>query len=127
MELSMLIAKLYAVVAILLGLGILLNAKYYRKLFLEMLKNKGALFSSGVFSAVIGVLMITYHNIWVESWVVAITILGWAALVKGITLILFPETFNFMKKYYKSAKYWNFQAVMLVIAGGILGYLGWFA
>lgn len=122
MELSILVAKLYSVMAVVLGLGILSNPKYYRKAFLELLESRAALFYSGVVALVIGVFLVTYHNIWVKSWVVIITVIGWAALVKGVSLILFPERFKFLKKYYKDLKYWNFQAVALVLLGMVLGY-----
>jgi uncharacterized membrane protein YidH (DUF202 family) len=124
MEVSILVAKLYAVVGLLLGLGILVNPKYYRKTFLEILNAKTALFFAGVFAAIGGVLLVTYHNVWEKSWVVIITIIGWAALVKGIALIVFPESFSFLRKYYKSTAYWRFQAVALIIFALVLGYFG---
>ncbi len=127
MEVSILVAKLYAVVGLLLGLGILVNPKYYKKTFLEMLDAKTALFFAGVFAAIGGVLLVTYHNVWEKSWVVIITIIGWAALVKGVSLIVFPTKFGFLKKYYKNSDYWQFQAIALVIFSLILGYFGFIA
>lgn len=127
MELSILVAKLYAVVALLLGLGIFVNTNYYKETFSEMLESKIALFFAGVFAAIGGILLVTYHNIWESSWVVIITIIGWIALLKGITLLVFPKTFDFMKPYYKKTNYWHFQAVALIIFGLILGYFGFVA
>jgi hypothetical protein len=42
-------------------------------------------------TAVIGLLIVTYHNRWTKNWTVLITILGWIALFKGICLIAFPQ------------------------------------
>ena len=42
-------------------------------------------------TAVIGLLIVIYHNRWTKSWAVLITILGWLALIKGILLIAFPQ------------------------------------
>jgi len=124
MELSILVAKLYAVIALLTGLGILANPSYYQKTFSELLESKTALFFAGVFAAIGGILLVTYHNIWVKDWTVIITIIGWIALVKGVALLVLPTTFDFMKSYYKSTKYWRFQGTALIIFGLILGYFG---
>jgi hypothetical protein len=127
MELSILVAKVYAVVALLMGLGILANSKHYRKTFLEMLESKVAIFYGGIIALVVGILLISYHNVWEKSWIVIITVIGWGALVKGIALILFPDRFKFLKKFYKSSGYWNVQAVAIIVLGLVLGYFGFIA
>jgi uncharacterized membrane protein len=38
-----------------------------------------------------GLAIILSHNIWEPSWRVLVTIFGWAALIKGVTYVAFPE------------------------------------
>ena len=128
MELSILIAKLIAVVSLFLGLGILINIAYYKKIFSAFLDNKSALFFNGIIATMIGLLMVTYHNIWEgEWWVIIITLFGWAGLLKGFLLLVLPRVFDSFKSMYKSASYWKFQSVALIILGLVFGYFGFFS
>ena len=92
-----------------------------------MLESKVAIFYGGIIALVVGILLISYHNVWEKSWIVIITVIGWGALVKGIALILFPDRFKFLKKFYKSSGYWNVQAVAIIVLGLVLGYFGFIA
>jgi uncharacterized protein YjeT (DUF2065 family) len=127
MELSLLLAKVYAVLFLLLGLGMFLNPKYYRKVIDEMLGNKGMILFSGMMAATAGVLMVTYHNIWDSSWVVLITIFGWVALLKGVGLLVFPKHIEFWRKLFKKPGFMQFEAVAVTALGLLFVYFGWFA
>jgi len=55
-----------------------------------------------------GLITVILHNVWVYSWKVMITILGWSTLIKGISKIGWPEQINkqaqrFKKKQWLSA------------------------
>lgn len=41
---------------------------------------------------VIGLSIVLTHNIWVASWPVIITVIGWTALIKGATFLYTPNT-----------------------------------
>jgi len=127
MELSIFIAKIYAVIALISGLGLLLNPTYYQKTFTEMLDNSLALFFAGVFATLTGFLVVTYHNIWEQSWVVIVTLFGWMGLLKGFMLIVFPGSFAAFKPMYKKIGYWQFQSIALIIFGLVFAYFGFMA
>jgi len=126
MELSVLLAKIYGVVMIFMGLGMLINMKYYRKLFDEIMVNKTAIFFNGVLAAAAGIAMITYHNIWEASWVVIITIFAWAATLKGFGLLVFPNHVKIWQKMFKNSSFFLFESVALVVLGAVLIYFGFF-
>ena len=91
MQLSKLIAKMASVIYLSASLGAFFSADYYRKIADDFFNNAGLIYVSGFMTAVIGLLIVIYHNRWTKSWTVLITILGWLALVKGISLIAFPQ------------------------------------
>ena len=91
MQLSKLIAKMASVIYLSASLGAFFSADYYRKIADDFFSNAGLIYVSGFMTAVIGLLIVIYHNRWTKSWTVLITILGWLALVKGISLIAFPQ------------------------------------
>lgn len=127
MELSIFIAKLIGALYVAVGLGIIFDKAYYQKATNKMMDEAGLIYVGGAMALVTGVLLVTYHNIWVQSWEVIITILGWAALIKGVALLTFPtSTIRFYKSVLKG-KAIAFAGPFALILGGILGYYGYIA
>lgn len=124
METSLFIAQIIAVVYVAVGLGMLLNFKYYKKVMKDAMKNPLLALYGGMFALAIGFLLVTYHNIWVADWTVIITVLGWAALVKGALLLLIPGPFLKFGKIF--IKWMWFTPVFALILGLVLGYFGFF-
>ena len=92
-----------------------------------MLDEAGTMYMGGFMALIAGVLLVTYHNEWVKSWEVIITIIGWLALVKGVALLAFP---TMALKFYKPLLKGNITTwggVGITILGLILGYYGYIA
>ena len=123
METSIFIAKLLAVVYLFVGIGFLVNPKYYKKALEDMLKSPLMFYFGGIMATLAGFLIVSYHNVWEQSWVVVITLFGWIALAKGFMLFVFPKSFAFWGKLLKKM---NLQVMSLfVIALGLFfGYYG---
>jgi hypothetical protein len=71
--------------------GAFFGADHYRKIADDLFSNAGLTYLAGFITVVIGFLIVTYHNRWTKNWTVLVTILGWLALLKGISLIAFPQ------------------------------------
>ena len=65
MELSILIAKLIGLIYLVIGLGLVINPKYYHKMFDELLSDGALIYLSGIMALVAGFLLVSFHNIWV--------------------------------------------------------------
>ena len=78
------IGPMLAVVAI----GFLFNPKSYRNMMQDFEKHEGTIYLAGLFSMLIGLIIVLNHNIWEFSVAGVITFIGWGAVVKGIILIL---------------------------------------
>lgn len=127
METSILIAKLIGVTYLFAGLGFLLNADYYLKSIKELLKSAAFMMFGGMMATLMGVLMITYHNVWSGPWwVVLITLIGWIALVKGFVFMAFPKSLSALLPMYKK-EYIPFWAILMLAVGAIYSYYGFFA
>lgn len=50
--------------------------------------------STGYITFLLGLATVVAHNVWVFDWRLAITILGWGTLFKGIEKIIFPGRIN---------------------------------
>ena len=127
MELSIFVAKLIGALYIAVGLGLILDKAYYQKAMTKMLDEAGIMYLGGAMALVTGILLVSYHNIWVKDWEVIITILGWASLIKGIGLLVFPSaTIGFYKPMLKGRLVAN-AGVFALVLGLILGYYGYIA
>ena len=127
MDLSIFLARIFGVVYLAVGIGTLLSANYYRKAFNDMIRDTGVMYLGGAMALIIGYLMVTYHNIWVKDWSVIITIIGWLALIKGLTMIIFPKKMiNLTTSMVKEKSMPIISAVTLIL-GVVLAYYGFMA
>jgi len=127
METSIFIAQIISIAYLAIGLGMLLNSAYYKKLF-DAVQDAGIIYLGGIMALVIGFLLVTYHNVWEGSWVVIITIFGWAALLKGVVLLVFPKwMISLTKSMMKCKQIVPTAGIVVLILGAVLGYFGFFA
>lgn len=126
MQTSYFLAQLFGATLGAIGLGILANPKYYYKLFKNLIKNEGLLFLSGFITLPIGLTLTMHHNVWDGPWwTIAITILSWAILSKGILLFVAPEwTEAIGKKALKHRKALPMIGFFYLLFGAIFTYYG---
>lgn len=80
----------------------------------------------GIMAVVVGMLIVSYHNVWEVSWTLIVTLIGWLALIKGALLLIIPEAFiNLASPLFKS-KFLPTIGVSTIILGLVLGYFGFF-
>lgn len=123
MELSILMAKIFAAVYLAAGLGVLLNPRFYSRIMDDILKNSAITFIYGFFAIIFGVFMVTYHNFWVKDWTVVVTLFGWASLIKGFMFLVLPQSLKVAKPIYTS----RYFAILALAIGIFFGYCGFFA
>jgi len=58
--------------------------------------------STGYITFLLGLATVVAHNVWVVSWQVVVTILGWVTLFKGIEKIGFPDRVNRKAQLFKN-------------------------
>lgn len=127
MEAALLIAKIAAVVYLCAGLGALFNKKYFQSVVESYIGNPGTAFLGALFSLILGFLMLNGYNVWVWHWSVAITIMGWGALLKGAVHLLFPELMNNMVGKFMKMNLMGAVAPVCILLGLLLGYFGFIA
>ena len=88
---------------------------------IEMTENKAFVISTGYISLLLGLATVVLHNIWVWDWRIAITILGWSTLIKGILKIGFPEFIHRQAQHFKAHQV--IEAIMLLALGGWLFWM----
>ncbi len=127
MDLSIFVAQAAAIVYLSIGVGMLLDKKYYAKFLDSIMKDTGTMYIGGFIALIAGFTLVTFHNDWVKSWEVLVTILGWLALVKGVMLLAFPSAILKMTKSWVSGKNLSVYAPVVIVFGLVFGYFGFVA
>lgn len=98
MELSLFIAKILGIMHVTMGFGLVLKKKHYYKMFKKLIKDSDTIFLFGLFSLLIGTIIVLTHQVWGHHWNILITIYGWLALAKGVSILLFPHHISELTK-----------------------------
>lgn len=128
METSMLIARIIGPCYIIIALGMMFNRKFYQKVMDDFCKNTALLLYGGLLALVIGILIVLSHNVWAANWTVIITIFGWLGIIKGVWMLVFPETVSgFMRSYQENPSLLVVHSVIALVLGIVLTIPGYFA
>ena len=118
MDSTMILAQALGLILFIVGIGMLTRRKFVSEAIENAVQNPGTLFLMGIVALIIGALMVTTQAAW-YGWQVVITLIGWAALLKGLLIILFPGSMATL--YRKCAK-----PDMIVIWGVLVTIIGLF-
>lgn len=125
MDHSILLAKVLGLYLLVMGIAMLLKAGSIKVLIHDVVSSPPLVFISGAITLLIGILIITHYNLWQMNWFLAITVLGWLCILRGILCIFFPiAAVHLMKKFLNNnALYYAF-TIVIICLGIILTYLG---
>ncbi|NGX61452.1 MAG: hypothetical protein K940chlam9_00938 [Chlamydiae bacterium] len=90
MEVSSFLAKFFGLYLLIVGVFYLARRTYIQEVVEEFFSQKALVIVSGTLNVMIGLLIILAHNVWVFSWPLIITLLGYLTLFKGLTRLFVP-------------------------------------
>jgi hypothetical protein len=121
------IFQLIGIIYLAAGIGIITSSDFYGKIMEGFLESTPAYYLGGMIAIIAGFLLVTFHNIWLMEPTVIITLIGWAALIKGILIIAVPK---FMIKLSKgiigTQTIITIWAIAAIILGAVCSLLGFF-
>ncbi|MFC1768639.1 hypothetical protein ACFLZX_02650 [Nanoarchaeota archaeon] len=82
---------------------------------IEMTNDKAFVISTGYITLLMGLVTVILHNVWVASWEILITLLGWSTVIKGIMKVGFPEKIH--KEAQRFKKKQIVSAIFLILLG----------
>ena len=95
-DISIFLAKFWGWYLIIFFLILGLNPKRIQQIFEDLKDHKFVIITSFI-AIIVGLLNILFHNIWEDSWVIIITLIGYAALFIGLSLFVYPvRTINWI-------------------------------
>lgn len=90
METSLFLAKFWGWYLIVFFVILTFNPIRIKQIF-EDLRDEKFLILSSLLATIVGLLNILFHNIWIPSWPLIITLIGWASLFIGLALFIIPK------------------------------------
>jgi len=124
MNISIIIAQVLGITFTVLGLSLFTNKKASAALLEEAVKNKTLLWVFGFISLTMGAVMISLNNFWTSGLPLFITILGWLTLLKGVGILVFPNSSDSFYRKVKKENTMVFAGLVVFIIGLILLYNG---
>jgi hypothetical protein len=106
-EISIFLARFWGSLFIILGLSSV-GAKFLGRV-IQYTEDKTITVSTGYITFLLGLATVVAHNLWVPDLRVAVTILGWTTLLKGVEKIAFPNRVNKKAQLFKDKQtLWGF-------------------
>ncbi len=89
--LTLSLAKAMGVYFIAGGLSGLISRERWAAILDEFMARPALTFISGVFVFVLGAALVMLHNLWTDPLAIAVTLIGWAAAIEGLILVVYPD------------------------------------
>jgi len=112
MDISIFFARLWGSYFIIFGALFIITRQLGKTI--EMTDDKSFVISTGYITLLMGLVTAILHTQWVADWRIAITILGWSTIIKGILKIGFPEQIHKQAQRFKK-KQWLSAFVMIFL------------
>ena len=126
MQTSFFIAKLMGPILLLVGISILLDEKATRATAKEVLGSRALIFIFGIVDLLLGLVLVTVHNLWVLDWRLIITLLGWLSVVRGVVRILCASyVIKNAPKWLRIQRLLMGIAIVMLVLGAVLSYYGY--
>ncbi|MDP1879393.1 MAG: hypothetical protein Q8K60_00470 [Parachlamydiaceae bacterium] len=123
---TIILAKIFGLYFLAIGLAILINPNRFKNIYLQSMNDENFLLIGGILALLIGAFIVSVHNTWVLEWPIILTLLGWWSLIKGFSLLIYPESiklFSFMQN--RSMRFYQILGLIYLVFSLFLIYKGW--
>ncbi|WP_454782645.1 hypothetical protein [Legionella sp. WA2022007384] len=125
MDKSKFLSKVLGIYLIIVSLAMFLNLEQFTIYVQDLLKNAPLMLVLGLWTLILGLLMVVSHNIWEWSWRLLITLISWVVLLKGASIIFYPHYIDHATFLFTQNKNIAYSAAGFeLLLGILLCYLG---
>lgn len=121
------ILQLLGIIYLTIGIGLVINPKFYKKTMNEIIQSKPILYLSSILGLILWFLLINYK--WSSEWniILILNFIWWIAIIKSISIIIFPQYFiKFVNSFLKNFKTLQLMWSLIILLGLAFLYLGCF-
>lgn len=119
------VATVIAWLVLLLGISYIVQAEHWAELARDALRFPHQYFPMVLMILVLGLTVVSLHNVWVADWPVVITVFGWIMVFKSMIYLLVPQVMTvFVAWAEASLALWiRVGGLLLAVLGAVLVYL----
>lgn len=122
MQTSLLLAKFFGLYLLVAGLLWLIRGKSFDRMVEAVLDDPGFVALSGFIALMMGLAIITAHNVWEANWRAVITLFGYLAALKGVWRLGWPEqSMGAVRALLRNPA----RMILVVMCLGLGGWLAW--
>ena len=126
MQTSTFLAKLIGPVMLVLGAALLINAREFRAVMDDFIRNPTFAFLTGLMALPAGLAIVLTHNVWTADWRVLITLIGWLTIFKGAIRLLAPQQVtNVGRQLLAKPQVLTISAAIWILLGAVLCFFGY--
>lgn len=127
MDITIFLAQLWGPVVLAIGIGVFVSRNYYIRVYRDLEKDPLAVIVFGMIAMGAGIAQVLSHNMWDTLLQVVVSILGWGLLAKGVTFLVIPKVIDRIGDWYVRNKLLPVAGVLMLVAGGYLTWVAYFA
>jgi uncharacterized protein YjeT (DUF2065 family) len=125
---SIFLARLLGPVLLLPGIGLFINPRVFRTMATEVVGSITLIYLFGFIDLAAGLAIVLTHNVWVASWRVLITLIGWLLLIRGAARVLITDRImGYAAKVIRNKQLYPISGAVLTVLGLVLCYFGYVA
>ena len=125
METSIYLAKLMGPIYLVVAVGILFNQDHFRAVAKDVAVSPALFYLSCVLALVIGGLIVLLNNVW-QGWPIVITLVGCAAIAKGVVRTALPtQAMSWVGKVTANANMTMAAGLVALALGAFLTAMGY--
>jgi len=125
MILTFLLAKVFGVYLVVIGLALLIRRRYFISVFAGLVENRLLRIIVSVFEFIAGLFLVFTHEIWTSLPAIIISLFGWAMVVEGFCYLFLPDRwFGKLMKIFNTKVWYVLGGLIAVIVGAYLVYAG---
>lgn len=109
-----------------IGIGVLVSRDYYLKVYRELEHETLAVMMGGIVALVSGIAVVLYHNTWTTLPQILVSLFAWLMVLKGLALLIIPKSVSNFGESVMKSNFFTVWAIVALIAGAYLSWVGFF-
>lgn len=89
---TMFLATVLGWYMVIFGFLILVRHEFVKSAMSDILADRGLYFMFAIITLILGLLIVSSHNLWIMGWPLIVTMFGWLVVVGSIFRLFFSET-----------------------------------
>lgn len=123
---TLFLAKIIGWYLIISGLFLMFRRDMIQSVISELSRQKGLIIIVGMFTVILGLLMVVSHNVWAFGWALIVTLFSWIVLISGLIRLFFPESaLGLGKKMVHHPMILHAVCILSLVVGILLLYLAY--